>query len=416
MFDRIFRGALGAALMVVTVGCSEQVTGTLGCPDLCTDQSAGLRDTVLIGSAVTSATLMGFPQLGTTPAVTLVARGDTADVRLALRYDTLPDTYFKVDGGVDTIRVVDSAHVRFLIDTTFLKPTVAIRIDAFDVDTTSDDPNAVIPLFRDDRLIGSKVFQPADVTDTLQVPLNNDTVLAKILGRKALRIGLRVSAATSVQLRITGATMLPIVRFRASTDTLVRFDSVFIRSMTPATDPAIAGALALYPVLVKGVLPAPPATILAVGGIAGARSYIKFDIPDIVLDSVRVVRATIQLQQLPSRSAGGGADSILLSPLAILAAPSVTDLLTLATFSSASSTPSLTLVPSDSGLKELELGQLVQAWKSRGSANVNRAVFLRATQEGTSPGELNFVSTQGPAALRPRLRLIYVPRRGFGLP
>jgi hypothetical protein len=58
----------------------------------------------------------------------------------------------------------------------------------------------------------------------------------------------------------------------------------------------------------------------------------------------------------------------------------------------------------------------VRAWQFVGPTNTSRAVVLRAVQEGSSPGELNFVSTKGPAAERPRLRLTYVPRRGFGIP
>jgi hypothetical protein len=419
VLDRIFRGALGVALLVaVAAGCSEQVTGTLGCPDLCADESQVLRDTVLLGSVVTDTTLMGFPLLGTTPSITLVARGDTADVRLAIRYDTLPNMFVPAGGTLDTIRVVDSAHVLFLTDSTQPKPTVPITLEAYDVDTTADNTGAVIPLFRADHLLGSKTYAVGEVTDTMKLPLNNAAVLSKIQANKPLRIGMRISGPTSVQLLIAGTLMVPIVRFRPSLDTLVPFDTVVVRSKTPADDQATAASLALYPVYVSGVLPTPPPSLLAVGGIGGARSYIKFNLPDIVLDSVKVVRATIQLQQLPSRSVGGAADSITLSALAILAAPAFTDLYTLSSFLVPSGSPSLTLHPGDSGLQELEVGRLVQEWKSRGAANVNQSVFLRATQEGASPGELNFVSnsTANPSALRPRLRIIYVPRRGFGLP
>jgi hypothetical protein len=416
VLDRIFRGALGATLIAVLAGCSEQVTGSLACPELCANQAVGLRDTILTGSVVVDSTLLGFPLFGSTPDLALVSRGDTADIRVVARYDTLPNTYTKSGGETDSIRVVDTAHVIFVVDTTFAKPKVAVRIDAFDVDTTADDVNAVVPLFRDDRLLGSRVYQPADIKDTLQLPLNNAAVLAKIRANKGLRIGLRISAAQGVQLRIAGSTMIPIVRFRPTTDTTVRLDTVALRSKTPADDPARQAALSFYPVIVSGALPAPPVTRLAVGGIAGARTYLKFEIPDIVLDSVEVVRATVQLVQLPSRTLGGSADSITLSALAVLASPSFTDLYTLAGFSLASGSPSLTLVPRDSGLKELELASLVRGWKANGSKNVLRAIFLRATQERASPGELNFFSTEGPSALRPRLRLTYVPRRGFGLP
>jgi hypothetical protein len=62
--DRISRGALGAILFLVLASCSENVTSSLGCPSLCTDQSATLRDTLLVGSVVVDSTVTGFPLLG----------------------------------------------------------------------------------------------------------------------------------------------------------------------------------------------------------------------------------------------------------------------------------------------------------------------------------------------------------------
>jgi hypothetical protein len=374
---------------------------------------------VLTASVLTDTTLMGFPLFGSTPDLTLVARGDTADVRVVARYDTLPNTYTKTGGDLDTIRVVDSAHVLVLIDTTIHKPTVAVQIDAFDVDTASDDVGAVIPLFRADRLLGSKTYLPADLKDTLKIPISNAAVLAKIGGNLPLRIGFRVSAAAPVEIHFAGSTMIPMVRFRPTTDTTVKYDTVALRSKTPTTDPAVAAGLSFYPVIVSGAQPAPPLTRLAVGGIAGARSYFQFNIPDIVLDSVQVVRATLQLEQRPSRVVGGGGDSITVSALAVLASPTIAstlDLYTLSGFSLSAGGPTLTLFPRDSGLKELELALLVRSWKDRGSKNVLRALYLRASQERVSPGELNFFSKEDPSGLRPRLRLTYVPRRGFGLP
>ena len=90
--DRLLRGALGAALLLVLAACSEQVTGSLGCPQLCSDQSVQLRDTVLVGGVTLDTTFTGFPRLGTPGTLTLVAQGDTADVRLVARFDTLKYT------------------------------------------------------------------------------------------------------------------------------------------------------------------------------------------------------------------------------------------------------------------------------------------------------------------------------------
>jgi hypothetical protein len=36
--------------------------------------------------------------------------------------------------------------------------------------------------------------------------------------------------------------------------------------------------------------------------------------------------------------------------------------------------------------------------------------------EGQLPGEINFFSTKSPLAVRPRLRITYVPQTSYGVP
>ena len=50
--NRILKGALGAFLSLAFMACGENLTGSLGCPQLCQDQSALLRDTTLTGVLV----------------------------------------------------------------------------------------------------------------------------------------------------------------------------------------------------------------------------------------------------------------------------------------------------------------------------------------------------------------------------
>jgi hypothetical protein len=216
---------------------------------------------------------------------------------------------------------------------------------------------------------------------------------------------------------IAATTLRPVIRFRPATDTTVAFDTVVMRSTTPS-DPATASALTFYPVIVSGALPPAPSSLVAIGGIAGARSYLRFDVPDFLIDSVQVVRSTIQLQQLPSRSAGGSADTLSLTALAVVASSAqVKDLYTLSGFTIQIAGPALSVVPRDSGLKELELGTLVRLWRQAKVVDADRAIFLRVSQERASPGELNFFSSKiANPLLRPRLRITYVPRSGFGLP
>ena len=133
VLDRILRGALGATLLVVLAACSEQVTSSLGCPALCIDQSAVLRDTILTAIVVEDTTLLGYPALGETRELSLVSRGDTADIRVVARFDTIATT-FRIPGATadSAIRRVDSTSFLFRVDTSFGRPTAQFTIEAFD--------------------------------------------------------------------------------------------------------------------------------------------------------------------------------------------------------------------------------------------------------------------------------------------
>jgi hypothetical protein len=421
LFDRILRSALGALLLVGSSACTEELTGSLGCPELCVDQSATLRDTTLVAVVMLDSTLTGYPQFGTTRDFTMLAQGDTADVRLVIRFDTLPNTFRHPNALVDSaITRVDSARIFVVVDTTIGRPKAAVTIDMFDVDTTAADSltTALAPLFRPDRLIGTRTFEVSEIRDTLPLPISNAVVLAKATAGARLRVGLRISSTQSTKLRVAGSFFTPRLTFRVTPDTLVRKDTVLLQSKTPAGE-AIANVYAMYPIVVSGALPIPGTGVLAVGGVGGARTYLQFNLPTLLVDSVQVVRASLLLNQLQSRVVASSADSMALLVNPILAGSQITDVGTIVNFAGSGTNiglDSVRLVPNSPGLRSIELVDLFRAWREVGSQNSNRAIVLRARHEASSAAELDFVSTEGSLALRPRLRLTYVPRRGFGLP
>jgi hypothetical protein len=420
--DRIIRGALGAFLLIVFAACTENLTGSLGCPQLCGDQSAALKDTTLTGILVTDTVVTGFPSFGTARDFTLISQGDSADVRLVMRFDTLVNTFRHPNATVDSsVTRVDSAAINFVVDTSLGKLKAPVTVDAYDVDTTAADtlPLALLPLFRPDRLIGSATFVSTSITDTLQLRLDNSVVLAKATAGQRLRVGLRIRSTTAGRLRIAGSAYTPRLTYRVSPDTLVSKDTVFVQSRTPTEDATLASLYAAYPILVSGALAPPPNTVLAVGGVAGARTFLRFDIPSILIDSVQVIRASLLLQQLPSRVAASASDTIAILANPVLAGAQVTDLNLLLQLTGPGTlvgVDSVRLVPRDAGQRSVELVSLFRVWRGVGGANSIRAIVLRAKQEASSAAELDFVSSEGPVDQRPRLRLTYVPRRGFGLP
>jgi hypothetical protein len=421
LLDRILRSALGALLLLGSVACTEEVTGSLGCPDLCGDQSATLRDTTLVGVVTIDSVLTGYPQFGSSRDFTLFAQGDTADVRLVIRFDTLPNTFRHPNASADSaITRLDSARIFVVVDTTIGRPKAPVTIDMFDVDTTAADSltGALVPLFRADRLIGTRTFEVAEIRDTLPLPLDNAVVLAKATAGTRLRVGLRIRSTQSVKLRIAGSIYAPRLTFRVSPDTLVRKDTVLLTSKTPAGE-SIATVYAMYPIVVSGALPIPANGVLAVGGVGGARTYLQFNIPPILVDSVQVIRASLLLNQLQSRVVASSADTIAMLVNPILSGSQVTDIGTIVNFAGSGTNvglDSVRLVPKDAGQRSIELVNLFRAWREVGAANSNRAIVLRAKNEASSAAELDFVSADGSVTARPRLRITYVPRRGFGLP
>jgi hypothetical protein len=421
LLDRILRSAFGALLLLGSVACTEEVTGSLGCPDLCGDQSATLRDTTLVGVVTIDSVLTGYPQFGSSRDFTLFAQGDTADVRLVIRFDTLPNTLRHPNASADSaITRLDSARIFVVVDTTIGRPKAPVTIDMFDVDTTAADSltGALVPLFRADRLIGTRTFEVAEIRDTLPLPLDNAVVLAKATAGTRLRVGLRIRSTQSVKLRIAGSIYAPRLTFRVSPDTLVRKDTVLLTSKTPAGE-SIATVYAMYPIVVSGALPIPANGVLAVGGVGGARTYLQFNIPPILVDSVQVIRASLLLNQLQSRVVASSADTIAMLVNPILSGSQVTDIGTIVNFAGSGTNvglDSVRLVPKDAGQRSIELVNLFRAWREVGAANSNRAIVLRAKNEASSAAELDFVSADGSVTARPRLRITYVPRRGFGLP
>ena len=62
-------------------------------------------------------------------------------------------------------------------------------------------------------------------------------------------------------------------------------------------------------------------------------------------------------------------------------------------------------------------GAVVRGWRAPVYDVTPRALVLRVADEGYEPGELRFYSSEAAdPALRPRLRITYVPRVTFGQP
>lgn len=406
-----------AALFVSMLSCSENLDSSGACPILCPPLGGDVQN-ITIDAVVVDTTVPSLSGLGTEPGLLLASRGDTLDTRVVIRFDSLPATFLPTGDTARPIASVDSAYIQLRLDTTTIKGTDSVTIEAYDVDTTANDTAtaAVLALFRPDRFISSQIFARDQLTDTLKYFISNAAVLARIQSRAALRVGLRAVSASSTQMRfisLEGANG-PVMFFRATPDTTTKPLTVVPFSKTPAAQSILAVSLTDYTVIAIGP-PAAPPSALSVGGLPARRIYILFNIPSNIIDSSTVVRATLLLNQLPNNGLDP-ADTVLLLPQVVLAGKVVTDPARAAQIVGGISTDTLKLKPGGSGLTNVELARAFTLWHTQQPDTLPRAIILRSVAEGNSPLELRFSSSEDIAALRPQLRISFTSKVSLGLP
>lgn len=429
---RVLTRLAALAGVLALAACAEKTDTTAACPALCADPTLALRDTVL--DAVVADTSMGdFPVAGAIPPaldpyVVLANRPDTSDVRLAVRFDTLPVTRSATDTArIDRLR--NTALLLFVDTTVSVRPAGGATIELFDVDTSATNdslPDVVRPLFRDARRLGARTFTRAQLVDTLRIPMNDAFVLDRIQRGARLRVGVRVTAGTqSVSLRVLrpGAAsrdFVPRVFLDPSPDSVVRARTVLPASGTPTT--GSAAAYRHQQVVFRGTAPLGGPTTLDVGGLPAQRALLRFEIPRRFVDSSTIVRATLDLVQRPRRDVPGARDSVNVRARLVTAGRAITDVrtqLTLLnpTLEGTTTFPPVTIIPADSGLRTFDLRQLLAAWNARADTLAPTSLVLVSDSENGFELPVAFWSREAPqASLRPRLRLTYTPRRPSVLP
>lgn len=427
------RAAACAAVLALALAaaCAEDLEGGAACPSLCPVTNEAVRDTVL-DPIVLDTALASVPVAGDLSSFLLAVRpgADSLDVRAVFRYDSVPARYAPSGGGDSVaITTVRSAVVVLRFDTSgaFFGPARArvpgapLTLEAYDVDTTADVDtvqSVLASLFQSTRRLGSVTLPAGTAVDTaVRIPIDPAAFAARVGGR--LRVGVRLVSTEAAQLRVYTArasgvsgALAPIVNFVPATDTATRERSTYLNSNTPS-NVTLAAAYVNESVVARS----PQAAIgsdLAVGGMPARRSFIRFAVPARFVDSVSLVRATVELTQRPAVGSDP-LDSVVLRPLTVLATDAVPDVGRSSEIAASNGIPTLKLSAGGSGLVEVSVIRLLSAWRVL-PAGTQRALVLRSDAEGAQASELRFYSVEAPVGLRPRLRLSYIPRTNFGLP
>jgi len=408
-----------AAVAVAFGACDEQLDSGGACPSLCPQPSGQIRDTTFVAIALDTS-IAGFPTQGLETELYIASLQDTLQTRGVIRFDSLPKTFRHNNTAVDSaIVAIDTGSVlRVYVavpDTTGVQTTV----EAYDVDlggAEDTDPNAVGSAFTPDRLLGSRTFAAALLKDSLDIPIDPAKLLTKVQAdtpANRLRVGLRVSStAGSAKLSINSTNSASnssrLIFHPAPGDATVPVTNYSPYSKTPS-EPTTASALRDYVAFLQ-TPPPPGATVLRVGGLPGRRVYLLFDIPSRIIDSTDIVRATLQLTQVPSLSSPEPQDTIGVQQFAVSASSNVEDIARALQLLVAARTDTMHVVPSGSGVRPFEMLEQVRFWRSTSPTKTPRAVALRLVREGLVAGQADFFSIEAPADVRPSLRLLYLPR------
>ena len=409
---------LGVASVALVLGsCTEKLDSGGVCAVLCPPLGGEVQN-VTLDAVAYDTTVNALSGIGAEAGLLLATRGDSLDARVILRFDSLPTTFRE---GADTAKVitrVDSAILRFKLDTLRIKGVNPVTIEAYDVDTTANDTSmaAVLALFTPERFIGSQTFARTQLKDTLDYVLSNAHVLTKLQNGQRLRIGLRAVSAASSQLLFSseeGGTG-PVLRFRVSADTSTPPFSLAPFSKTPTDDPVVSRNLGDYTVFARRPPSAGPSE-LAVGGLPVRRSYFRFDIPSVILDSSTIIRATLLLNQIPNPLLDP-TDTVFVLPQIVLAGAAITDPTKAAQVTSSLGIDTVYVRPGDSGLTLVEVASAFPFWRQFKASETPHAIVLRSRDEGRSPLEVHFSSLEAAPTLRPRLRISYINAVPLGLP
>ena len=412
-------------------GCQEDLGSGAACATLCPD-TLTLKDTVLEADSVLAvdSTLVGFPPLGTESNL-LVANYEQGANRVqsvaVLRFDKLAYTVTTdtTQPPKPVVRVDTSSVVLNVLapptgqDTIYVQDTIVFQVFDVDVDAPDFDTASVHQRFLQPP-IATRAVPPDSAKGQIRILLDTGFVAQRVRAGGRIRLGISAVSNKDFRLRISsfesgGASELQYAAYAA--DSSRQFMTVLAN--TKASQGATISALADYMLVVEGS-PPPPAGVLTIGGLPSSRVFLRFNIPPALIDSATtIVRANLELWQIGSPNFLS-TDSLSIVPRVVRATNDVTDVgqaAVLVQDASFLNLKAIQVLPEESRRDTLPLVNLTRLWRSEATENLQRAIVLQSSGEGTDPRQIFFASPQAADPdLRPRLRLSYIPRSGFGLP
>lgn len=437
MLTRSWRAlAAVAGVTLVLAGCQENLAGGAACPALCPD-TLTVRDTVLIaGEALErDITLTGSPAIGTEAqllAADFVQNGDRLRTGLVFRFDSLQraldDT---TDAPPRPVTSVDTASLRINIatpssgayDSTLVRDTVVTFV-VYDVNVAAGDfDTAAVRARFGVTQVGELSVERDSLTGAIEIPLDTAFLASHVREGERVRLGLVVQSENGAQVRIFSSEggSAASLQYVAHADTS-RFSAAISVNTRSSAGPPIR-SLADYLLVLEGAAP-PAAGVLMAGGLPASRIFIRFDIPpDLIDSSTTIVRANLELHQL-GNDLYASDDTVGLVTRIVRATKAVSDPAQAAALSvdpaavsPSFAVPEVNVSPGDTRVDTIPLAPILLLWKAEGPETMQRSILLQTSSQGLDPRRYYIYSSEAAdESVRPKLRITYIPRSGFGLP
>ncbi|MBA3495708.1 MAG: hypothetical protein H0T86_01220 [Gemmatimonadales bacterium] len=391
----------------VVTACQERLTSPADCPALCPGGTVEVFDTIVPALQGRDSSFpafqdraFGYVDRGKGRAL-LVSNGfapseDRAVYRFLPRGDSITVR--------DTLRAytVDSVVINLTLvarDTLVNGLTVFLYRLPSTVDSTATF-DGIDPLLADPNLIGTIAVPDTVNTGAISTTIRGVDLAPVALppgGDSVLAIGLRIAAETPTGIRVGSLG-------GSSAASFTSFVTVDVPDTGSARRQSLSRVTAFNTFVTQNPL-VPDDTQLTVGGEPSSRALLRFGLSDELLDSITIVRATLELT--PVRPIIGlPTDPTLLQTQAVIGdlgakSPLTEDLLFMRL-------DTLATVQSDT--VRLELTRFVQLWQS--SRARPQSVFIRMPdqREAATFARAVFFSTRSSgagASVAPRLRITY---------
>lgn len=288
---------------VVGVACQDVVSAPGACPEFCPESAIDVRDTMLstvlassvvatdtgyLNSVVPQGSYAGYVLPHEAAQMPVVGPGSPVEARALMVFFRFTGNYAGGDTSVkDTIRQTDSLRFTFNIlrrNTNVSGVTLALHEIPIVTDTAKTFAD-MDPYFQDSTLIGTLVVPDSVDSGTVAVTLLPGALRHFVADSLQSGIGVSIVSPDSAFVTLGPDSATPAARIQR----FVQVDSSTGNKLVSRSETRQL----YFKTFVADTAGAPPPSGLRVGGITGARVFIKLNLPTRLVDSMVVVRASL---------------------------------------------------------------------------------------------------------------------------